>query len=574
MIEPLLQSQLEPIATRHRRLRAARLFTLLWAVAAVVALALLAANHFLQLDVRVPFLALVVAAGTAALIARRRAEQWHPDYHAIAGRIEQRHPELHKLLVTAVEQQPDPASGRYNYLQERLILEAVAESNRHTWLDTVPTGRLAGAQFAQVLAFVVFCAALVGLYRAPAGKPMAALGQAIREATGLTVTPGDANVELGSGLVIMAKFGGKAPATATLVYQPLNQPVQRIPLVKNFKDPVFGHSIPSVTREFRYRIEYEGGATADFKVTVFEYPRLERADAEIRYPDYTKLEPKTLRDTRRVSAVEGSTLNVEFILNKPVKEASLVARDKSVVPLAVNDGQAAATLTGFAFAKSQSYEVRLVDADGRTNKVPAQFIVDVKKNRPPELKFTAPRGDQRVTALQELPFLGEAWDDFGLLRFGLAYSAVGKPEVELVFGEGTKADEKRKFEHLMKFESLGVLPDELVSYYLWAEDIGPDGQTRRTTGDIFFAEVKPFEEIFRGDDGSGGGGGGGGGGGAGGEAAELAEMQKDIITATWNLARQQGVNVVAPVKPPSALPVRVNEPPKKSSPAKSDPPKS
>jgi hypothetical protein len=562
MIEPLLQSQLEPIATRHRRLRAARQFTLLWAVAAACALALLAANHFLQLDVRVPFLALVVAAGTAALLARRRAEKWHPDYHAIARRIEQRHPELHKLLVTAVEQRPEPATGRYNYLQERVILEAVAESNRHTWLDTVPAGRLAGAQFAQALAFVAFVAVLVGLYRAPAGKPIAKLGQAIREATGLTVTPGDANVELGSGLVIMAKFAGKAPATATLVYAPLNQPVQRIPLVKNFKDPVFGHSIPSVTREFSYRIEHTDGATRDFKVTVFEFPRLERADAEIRYPEYTKLEPKTLRDTRRVSAVEGSTLNVEFILNKPVKEAALIARNKSVVALAVYEGKASAALTDFAFATNQTYEVRLVDADGRTNKVPAQFIVDVKKNRAPELKFTAPRGDQRVTALQELPFLGEAWDDFGLIRFGFAYSAVDKPETEIVFGVGTKADEKRKFEHLLKFEELAVLPDDLVSYYLWAEDIGPDGKPRRTTGDIYFAEVKPFEEIFRAEDGSGGGG--GGGAGAGGEAEELAQMQKDIITAAWNLQRKHGVQT------PVAAPAPVKEPPKKSTPATKD----
>jgi hypothetical protein len=164
--------------------------------------------------------------------------------------------------------------------------------------------------------------------------------------------------------------------------------------------------------------------------------------------------------------------------------------------------------------------------------------------------------------LLELPFLGEAWDDFGLIRFGFAYSAVDKPETEIVFGVGTKADEKRKFEHLLKFEELAVLPDDLVSYYLWAEDIGPDGKPRRTTGDIYFAEVKPFEEIFRAEDGSGGGG--GGGAGAGGEAEELAQMQKDIITAAWNLQRKHGVQT------PVAAPAPVKEPPKKSTPATKD----
>jgi hypothetical protein len=557
MIEPLLQSQLEPVAARHRRLRAARQFAGLWGVAAGLAGLLLAVHHGLHADVHLPFFLLVAATGLTALWLRRRTESWQPDYGAIARQIEHRHPELHQLLLTAVEQQPDPQTGRYHYLQERVILEAVAQSNRHPWLDTVPAGRLAGARAAQALTFLLFLAALLGLYRAPAGRPITQLGQAIREATGVTVTPGDASVERGSGLMVMARFAGKAPTAATLVYQPINQPVQRIELVKNFQDPVFGHSFPEVSREFRYRIEYEGTATRDFQVTVFEFPRLERADAEIRYPDYTRLEPKTLRDTRRVSAIEGAQLKVEFHLNKPVKEAVLVARDRSTVPLTVSSNLALATLADFLLETSQNFELRLVDADGRTNKVPAQFGVEVKKNRPPELKFTTPRGDQRVTMLQELPFAGEVWDDFGLIRYGLSYAVVGRPEVEIVLGETTKADEKRTFQHLLPFEDLAVQPDELVSYYLWAEDVGPDGQVRRTAGDIFFAEIKPFEEIFRAAESPEGGGGGGGGGG-GEQAQKLAELQKEIITATWNLQRRHAPGAKPPAVPSAPAPVPAN----------------
>ena len=39
-------------------------------------------------------------------------------------------------------------------------------------------------------------------------------------------------------------------------------------------------------------------------------------------------------------------------------------------------------------------------------------------------------------------------------------------------------------------------PDQVVSYYFWAEDLGPDNQPRRTSGDMYFAEVRHFEEIF------------------------------------------------------------------------------
>ncbi len=46
-------------------------------------------------------------------------------------------------------------------------------------------------------------------------------------------------------------------------------------------------------------------------------------------------------------------------------------------------------------------------------------------------------------------------------------------------------------------EKLAAKPDELLSYHFWAEDLGPDGKVRRTDGDMFFAEVRDFEQIFR-----------------------------------------------------------------------------
>ena len=62
----------------------------------------------------------------------------------------------------------------------------------------------------------------------------------------------------------------------------------------------------------------------------------------------------------------------------------------------------------------------------------------------------------------------------------------------------------------------------------------PDGKVRRTNGDLFFAEVRPFDEIFREAQNMEGGGGGGGGGN---EQRKITELQKQIINATWKLKR-------------------------------------
>jgi hypothetical protein len=352
------------------------------------------------------------------------------------------------------------------------------------------------------------------------------------------------SLERGSGLVVLAKFPAQeVPTDATLVVQKVDQSPERSTMMKNFEDPVFGGGLPQVDADLVYRVEYAGKTTRDFKVSVFEHPRLERADAKLRFPEYTGLAEKTIADTRRISAVEGTKLEVEFFLNKVVKKAALVAKDGTEIPLQVEGSRAVAKLADYTVAKSGSYEVKLEDADGRASKVPAQFAIEAKPNRRPDLKFVSPEGDVRVSPLEEVAFRAEAWDDFGVLKFGLQYSVGGNGEPkDVLLRENGKADEKVAAEHLLQLEKLGVAADELISWHLWAEDMGPDGKPRRTSSDMFFAEVRPFEEIFR-----------AGQEGenqqqqrqqtpAGNQATKLAQTQKQVITASWNILRKEAGN--------------------------------
>ena len=74
----------------------------------------------------------------------------------------------------------------------------------------------------------------------------------------------------------------------------------------------------------------------------------------------------------------------------------------------------------------------------------------------------------------------------------------GREPREIVLNPAPAGKSRRsRAEHMLDFEALQAVPDQLVTYFFWAEDIGPDGQPRRTSGDMFFAEVRPFEEIFR-----------------------------------------------------------------------------
>ncbi len=528
MITPLLQSALAPVVARHRTLRYLR------AMAAwLVAFAILAVALYVWRDrFAIPAVLLFVALFVVARLAARRSNRWEPDYLGIARTVEERHPDLHALLRTAIEQRPDAETGKLGFLQQRVIAQTLEASRKANWLDSVPAWRLwtwGGAVAALVIALFV-----LSYHTRPtafARSTAAATGEAV------TVFPGDATIERGSGLVILAKFNRDVPGAAVLVVSLRNQTPQRIPLVKNLDDPVFGGGLPEVDGDLSYRIEYAGQVTRDFSVKVFEHPRLERADATLHFPEYTKLPEKKVPDTRRVSAVEGSKLDVAFQLNKPVKSATLLAKDGTQLPLAIEPDKAVAMLRELPVQTSQTYELRLEDADGRANKSTTQFIVEAVPNRRPELKIATPRGDQRVSPIEEVTFRAEAWDDFGMARYGLTYTVAGQAARDVELGRDTSADERQSLAHLLKLEDLALQPDQLISWFLWAEDIGADGKPRRTTTDMYFAEVRPFEEIYRPGDSQEGES--KQQSGQGNKAEKLAELQKQIISATWNLQRAE-----------------------------------
>ncbi|HWI57465.1 MAG TPA: hypothetical protein VNZ22_09575, partial [Bacillota bacterium] len=536
-LHPLLREQLEPLARRRQAFGFWRQLAGAWAVAALVALAILGLQRLVGWSsvISLPLSGLIglALAAWVLLRARRRA----PDWRAIALQLEAAHPELQGRLLTAV-QQDARTSGQLDYLQQRVIEEALGQGRRNDWGSLFPRRRVALAQVMQLGALALFGWTLWQL-RVPAGQGVFVPAADLE----VTVTPGDAELERGSSLVVAAQFKGALPPQVELVYGPSGATNARLQLIRSLGDPLFGGTVPEVGQDLVYHLEYAGRRTRDYKITLFDYPRLERSDAAVRYPEYTGLSARQIQNTRRVSAVEGSRIDLHLQLNKMVAQASLIARgtNRQALRLAVHTNHPSATLDGFLLAGSKTYELELIDVAGRTNKLPAQFVFQALKNTTPELKIISPRGDTRPSSLEELVFEGTVFDDFGVQAFGLASVVAGKEMKVIELGQKVPGKEKRSFQYVLRLEELGLRPDDLMSWFVWADDIGPDGKVRRTSGDLYFAEVRPFDEVFRegpsmsaesqqqqqsGQSGS--------------QAEKLADLQKQIISATWKLFRQSG----------------------------------
>lgn len=556
MISWLLEQRLRPAVIRHRRVALLWRLAAAWGIIALVAFALAGFRPFTGLSAVLAAAVLALAAVFTGLVLWLRHQRRPANLGEVARALEARYPELQGLLLTAV-QLPAGDLADTNFLQRRVLRDAVAHAGRHDWTDLVPPARRWSARAAVTGGLAALVVSLGLLATLPAGsrRPgLAALGL-----PGVEVTPGDVSLEKGQSLVVLARFGGTPPPGAELVLVGA-EGERRLPLVRSLSDPVFGGSVPEVATNFTYRVEYAGKRTRDFAVTVFEHPRLERADVDLTFPAYTGRAPRRIEDTRRITAVEGTEAALALRLNKPVAAATLVPRGTNLpaLTLATPSNAPAATINPLRLVASATYELRLVDAEGRTNKLPAAFVVEALPNRAPELRLTSPRGDVRPSPIEEISFTGSVWDDFGVTRYGLAWTRVGGGTETVELGAAVAAEERRAFEYTLRLEDLGVAPDDLLAWHLWAEDIGPDGRPRRTEGDLFFAEVRPFDEIFRESEGGGGEemAGGEGGGGGGGRPGRLTELQKQIINATWRLHRQQGGGGAPEAPVPAAPPGR------------------
>jgi hypothetical protein len=542
MIEEALHRQLQPVADRRRHLYLARRLSLYWLMAGLAGLGLLGV-HWLW-GYRPPLAATILCVATILITiwVALRSRRLQPDYRAIARDIEQHHPDLRALLLTAVEQEPRDPDGQWGYLQTQVLNEAVAHAMGHDWRRSISTRTLVLARLGRMAAFVFLLAVLA---QTLPSSPLLRHREGILAARGyhVTISPGDTTVERGSPVVIVARFEGRLPSSATLLFGPADREPQRLTLTKSLDDPVFGGIVQDLDSELLYHVEYANRRTRDYTIRVYQSPELVRADARIVYPSYTKLPERVIKDTRQIGVVEGSEITLTFTLNKPVTTARLVPVSGIALGLTVDSNDPNVLTTSLTASQGQRYELRMADAQGHTNKMPPRFVIDVFKNLPPEVTPVFPNNDVAVSPLEELALEAEVADDFGLTGYGLTYTLAGTASRDIPLGSAEAPDKKPQIQYLLALEDLQARPDQLLTYYFWADDIGPDGQTRRTASDIYFAEVRRFEEIFRenqsfqdrqnqdqqenqgGDQQNPRG-------------EQLARLQKQIISATWNLKQQ------------------------------------
>ena len=345
------------------------------------------------------------------------------------------------------------------------------------------------------------------------------------------VTPGNARVPAGTSLRIRTLLHGSAgrlqhfAPSLTVAAGSERRTVQMAPAGDGFE-----YAIESVDRSFSYSVAAGSVRSEDYTVTALFAPRVKRIDLHYAYPSFAELAPRDEQDGGDIYAPAGTRVRLRIQTDKPIARGEIALGGTAAVPVRpAGDRIVEADLV---LAKNDSYRVRLADADGLHSSGDTEYFIRLMDDRPPDVRILRPSADQQVTPLEEIAIEARADDDYGIAAFDLVYAVAGGAPRTVPFDRVAGTSVQKVGSRLLPAEELGVKPGDVITYYARARDVGRGKRSTEATSDIFFLEVKPFNEEFVAAESQAGGG------GAEAQIESLVEAQKQIIASTWNIERR------------------------------------
>jgi hypothetical protein len=523
----IVRTRYRSVAMYHAIARGALL------ASAVIGLSLAAAS-VASLAARSPLALAAIAA--AALLSAAAAVVWavlplreRPSDLRVARFVEERVPSLDDRLATAVDVVSSAKYESMRMFAEPLVADAARRADAVDVDEVVAAAQvrrsgLQAAAAAVVLLVVLFMA------KEPARQSLDAATLALFPArVRLDVVPGDTRVKAGATLTIEARLAGNsAPVVARLEIE--KGSTWRTSEMSSDAAGRFRSQLPGLAADFRYRVVAGAITSPIYHVGVSSPPRVSRIDIDYMYPAARGLPARTERDAGDIYAPAGTDVRLHVHTEHPVASGTLTLSAGGAI--ALTPASATELTTTMTVSADGSYRVVLVDRDGLNNDAGTEYFIRAVDDRPPDVHIIRPATDRQVTALEEVDVEAQADDDYGLERVELVYAVRGAAEkaVPLAIPQHATSATVR---HTIALEDLGVRPGDFVSYYVRARDVTRSKGSNEGRSDIFFLEVRPFEQEFALAESQTMAG-----SGYNGSIDDLVVSQKQVVVSTWKIDRR------------------------------------
>jgi len=458
----------------------------------------------------------------------------------VALNVERNHPDLEDRLVSAIEfgnrESADPIE---THMLQRLLedtTERVKGINFKATIDHSRTRKHVGI----AALVIVGCVILSLLFPTEIHTSLLRVLVPWEKTdpiltTKLAVEPGNARILRGKSLPIHVTVTGKSADKVVLTYsdigaqQPstsdVNKDEQQINMLRNPDDKRgFAYEIFNIDTDMEYYVVANEATSERYTVEVFEMPKVAEISVAYTYPDYTGLKPVVQTGTGDIHAVVGTQAEIRLTTNKAIQTATFsrktdvvndlqVSTDQELratpelvsTQMTISDGN---TLTAtIDVVEDGRYDIQLLCIDGFNNEIPIEYMIKAIPDAVPEVVIKEPGRDVKTTRLDEVEIIAEATDDYGVAELKLLYRIGSDALQELVMessvstpivGSGSTAGSRHVADGAYTFylEEFDVEPGNIISYYAHATDNNTRTGPGEASSDIYFIEIRPFNENF------------------------------------------------------------------------------
>ena len=510
----------------------------------------------------------------------------------VALNVERNHPNLEDRLVSAIEfgnrESTDPIEA---HMLQRLLedtSERVKGINFKTTIDHSRTRKHVGI----AALVIVGCFILSLLFPTEIHTSLLRVLVPWEKTdpiltTKLAVEPGNARILRGKSLPIHVTVTGKSAEKVVLTYRDVSaqqpstseakedeqQSQTMIGMLQNPNDKRgFAYEIFNIDADMEYYVVANEATSERYTVEVFEMPKVTEISVAYTYPDYTGLKPVVQTGTGDIHTVVGTQVEIRFTTNKAIQTATFSHQVDVVGDLQVSTVEELHTTsepvssemvisggntltTTIDVVENGSYAIQLLCIDGFNNEIPIEYTIRAIPDAVPEVVIKEPGRDVKATKLDEVEIIAEATDDYGVAELKLMYRIGSDALQELVMESSKEAISSQRSavsnENLLPedfrkpkvsesqyadgtytfyLEEFDVEAGDIISYYAHAIDNNTRTGPGEANSDIYFIEIRPFNENFHEGEGEEG---------EPGEAepnplSDVISSQKEIIRETWN----------------------------------------
>ncbi|MFA6142971.1 MAG: hypothetical protein WC738_06755 [Candidatus Omnitrophota bacterium] len=240
----------------------------------------------------------------------------------------------------------------------------------------------------------------------------------------------------------------------------------------------FRHIFKNLEEDITYRIEYGIYRSRNYKMEIKEGPKISKIKLILKYPMYTKIQPRTIDGlSGEIAALTGTEADVSVWATAKIAQAKVLVNETQI-PVSVNEDN---LNFKFTVEKSGYYKLDISYEGSDVSKTSAVYNITALEDSVPEVIIKKPGRDISVGPQDKaVTILIEARDDFGIKKTVLMGKASDKSKADIIKEWDMKESDKRSFSELFDVDLKKLDLKDGSIYKYWAETY--DANTMKTHG--------------------------------------------------------------------------------------------